>query len=367
MVLLVLSGSSMVSLSPIWGGIIAGLVHTVMGPDHLSTIITLSACQGVEAFWFGVRWAAGHLAGMTVIGTVFALLHAQHGSAAVESYEHYADYLIGALLVFFGGYFLCRSDQYFDAEWGPKQKTCACHAHLLPADVEADRHHGTRPDCASTPPPPMATSDRRPASRRERKLGSPPRGHHFGACACPDCASERTPLQQHHSGPETPHSRSHEDEHGECGKAGGDDIGLRRAGSVLVGFVQGVACPAGILGLAFLKRFTSAFQIFIFVAIFFAVTTLAMGFMAMAYGMLTQRFVSSAVLGRTIYCASCFLSLALGCTWIYLNATGGLDAIFGHDHDHDHDHGHDHHHHDDGHDHDHGMSASMLLLLAAPR
>jgi hypothetical protein len=325
------------ALSPIWGGIIAGVVHTVLGPDHLSTIITLSACQGTEAFWFGVRWAGGHLAGMTLIGVVFGLLHASHGSAAVEAYEHYADYLIGVLLVSFGGYFLWRSDQYFDAEWGPKQKTCACHAHCIPGDVEA---------------PPPSTGDRRPrrqGGRSERsplREGAPQRHASFcGAtkkCSKPNC-------DHNNCGEE---AQNGQEQHLEGGSQEHDD-GSRKAGSVLVGFVQGVACPAGIFGMAFLKHYTSAFQIVVFLTIFFVVTTLAMGSLAMAYGTLTQRCVSSAVLGRTIYCASCSLSLALGVAWIYLNATGRLDAIFGHDHDHDHNHA--------------AHEANMLLLLAAPR
>lgn len=33
---------------PVFGGVIAGVLHTVLGPDHLSSIITLSACQGMR-------------------------------------------------------------------------------------------------------------------------------------------------------------------------------------------------------------------------------------------------------------------------------------------------------------------------------
>merc|ERR1719161_294495 len=93
--------------NPAVGGIIAGIIHTVLSPDHLSTIITLSACQGTKAFWFGIQWGLGHVGGMAIIGCVFFALRA---STNFENYEHYMDYAIGAVLTAFGVYFLACSE-----------------------------------------------------------------------------------------------------------------------------------------------------------------------------------------------------------------------------------------------------------------
>lgn len=304
-------GPALAAVHPLLGGIIAGVLHTVLGPDHISTIVTLSACQGADAFWFGVRWAAGHLTGMTVIGLLFTLFNTWHGGVGLETYEHYADYVIGFMLVSFGGYFLLNADKYFDAQWKPKAAGCACHGCPGQADL--------------------------PAGAEE------------------DPASERRPLQPRRESDKLGH------DHGAV---------LRRSGSVLVGFFQGVACPAGLVGLIFLKQYSgSIVAMALFVATFFAATTLAMGLMAMAYGVLTERCVASAALGRAIYCASAALSLTLGLLWIVLNASGQLDAVMGHSHG---EHGgmHDHHHHDAAgsvHAGEGGTAAHWLLMLAAPR
>jgi len=292
---------SLMQIDPVTGGIIAGVLHTILGPDHLCTIVTLSACQGAEAFWFGVRWAGGHLMGMAVLGTVFLMLSASSfGALNFELYEYYMYYFVGFLLMSMGAYFIIYVDSYFDAEWAPKQASCACHG-------------------PSTEPIKPAQSD------------------------TPSYGCRDTEAQHVH-----PHA---EKLRGLTPVTGGREIG-----SILVGFFQGIACPAGVVGMVFLKDF-SPMEMVVFIAIFFAVTTFSMGLLAMTYGMLTREFVSSKVLGRSIYYASCSISLLLGATWIILNATGRLEAVLGHDHGaHGHSHaGHDHGAHSHSHDgHQHG-------------
>lgn len=112
-----------------------------------------------------------------------------------------------------------------------------------------------------------------------------------------------------------------------------------------------------------------------FILVFFIITTFCMGCLAMAYGVLTSRFISSAVLARYVYYFSCTLSICLGLAFIVLNAMGVLDETLGHDHsDHSHaGHGHSHagHGHSHAHDHEHhheeGVDMHMLLLFAMPR
>lgn len=298
----------MIQISPIAGGVIAGMAHVVLGPDHLCTIVTLSACQGAEAFWFGVRWASGHLTGMAVIGTVVGFLNAAKiGNLNFEVYEHYAYYMVGFMLMAMGGYFIMNADKYFDAEWAPKQASCACHAQPeQPIAKNGAEDYGSGDEESHHGHP--------KAEKKVQNFMNMPRG--------------------------------------------------REAGSVLVGFAQGIACPAGVVGMVFLKQYGPV-EIVIFLTIFFMVTTLAMGLLAMAYGMLTKSCVSSKVLGRSIYYFSCGLSLTLGALWIFLNATHNLDSLLGHDHSHGgHSHGpHDHGAHDHaGHDHSHDGHSHVHLL-----
>merc|ERR1719401_2353453 len=134
----------MIQISPLTGGVIAGVFHVILGPDHLCTIVTLSACQGAEAFWFGVRWAGGHLAGMAVIAICFATFNYHTSNLNLETYEHYAYYGVGFMLMFMGVYFILFADKYFDQEWSPKQATCACHGHgQSPAAEALAKQHGS--------------------------------------------------------------------------------------------------------------------------------------------------------------------------------------------------------------------------------
>jgi len=308
------------TLSPAMGGILAGVLHTMLGPDHICTIVTLSACQGKDAFWFGVTWAAGHMTGMSVVGLVLIVVKAGYGSIGMEVYEHYANYAIGVLLIAAGGYFLLTSGSHLDEEWRPRRATCACHASAAGSmsgdpEVAAETHE---------------SGEQRPLVP---KLKLPKGGHH----------------QQHASLQ--------------------DGAVLRSAGSALIGFVQGVACPAGIVGLAFLQRYVDhPLEMLLFIAMFFVATTVAMGTMAMTYGVLTKSCVNSSALARAIYLLSCSLSLALGIAWIGLNATGKLEMLFGHHHGHDHGaDGHEHHHHEHEHHLDGGVAFSSLMELAARR
>jgi len=333
-------------LGPIGGGIVAGVLHTVLGPDHLCTIITLSACQGAKAFWFGVRWAAGHLVGMCLIGCTFAIINHTTGGAAWEVYEHYVDYLIGAMLVTVGAYFALNADRFFDQEWNPKQASCACHADLASSEGDNECGYGSDKLASGCPP-----------SHEHGEHGHSHGSHGHGSCAHEDDVKKQLiePSKKAQGG---------DDEVGPLGLGG-----FRGIGSVAVGFVQGVACPAGIVGMSFLKHY-SVPEMLLFVAIFFIVTTLSMGALAAAYGIATKHFINSASLARGIYYTSCSLSILLGCAWLYLNHAGVLDEYLGHDHDHDHGHGahagHDHGHEGHHHHHDHdGVDINSLLLFAA--
>jgi ABC-type nickel/cobalt efflux system permease component RcnA len=324
-------------VGPFLGGIIAGLLHTVLSPDHLATIITLSACQGTKAFWFGIRWGLGHLGGMAIIGATFTLLRA---GTDFEAYEHYMDYMVGVVLVVMGVHFLFRAEKYFDAEWVPKQATCACHAHLLT-----------------------------PATEKDRLLPKQLNGHSHG--------HSDDHIHDHKNCTNHDHGHSHGHSIDKATGQGGQTEQTRAWGAVLVGFLQGLACPAGVVGIIFLKAYKPV-EIVAFIAVFFVTATLAMGALAMAYGVLTQRFVQSAAIARGIYYTSCSLSVILGLAWLALNATGSLESVLGHDHEHGghehvmlrgqlHQHGgpavagneHEHEHH-----HQHNLMMAALSLMA---
>lgn len=261
---------SVLTVGPIWGGIIAGVLHAMLGPDHLSTIVTLSVFQGSKAFWFGVRWASGHVGGLFTIGIALTFLSSRYNQA-FNTYEHYADYFIGCLLMMFGGYFLWCMDRNLDFDGNLKPSSFKCC-------------HGNAGDTT------------------EALLNCDP-----------------------------------EDGTSECKAVTGRFlIGttiIRRKSAAIMGFIQGVACPAGLVGIVFLKQYVhSLAETLIFIGVFFVVTAMAMGCLSMAYGVLTERCISSARLAFGIYSTSCLFSLVLGATWIVLAASGSLDVGEGKQH-----------------------------------
>lgn len=312
---------SSIAIHPLQGALIAGVLHTALGPDHLCTIVTLSACQGLDAFWLGARWAGAHIVGLFVVGLLVSGLKLHQSHFDMEVYEHYMDYAVGTMLVLVGSYFIIFADRYFDAEWAPKQASCACHAHLTNSDA---------PHTAAADEAPLHShshhSHAADADCEQDACGSRHEGSDYGAVGSPSLGKV----------------------HKAQSLLAALDIGakgrnMRQAGSLVAGFLQGIACPAGLVGITFLRQYNFA-EMCIFVAMFFVVTSLCMGALAATYGSLTRHCVSSAALGRCIYYGSCVMSLALGCVWLVVNATIGIDQLLGHDHgDHDHHHVHQDH------------------------
>mmetsp|Transcript_59484 Transcript_59484/g.110094 ORF Transcript_59484/g.110094 Transcript_59484/m.110094 type:complete len:295 (-) Transcript_59484:82-966(-) len=266
-----------VGMGPVSGGLVAGVLHVVLGPDHLCTIITLSACQGAQAFWFGVTWALGHVAGLAVVGLAVMLMDVNASTTWVKAFEHAADYVLGIVLILFGAWYWYGAEKYFDANWKPKEASCACHAHLL----------------------------------EEEDLCCHPAGSEEGS------GDETQPLLP-------PPAHHHEGVHI-----------ARRLSSMALGFLQGVACPAAALGFLFLRDYGWREGI-AFSMVFVVATTFAMGMLAMGYGQLTQKLASKAMT-RIIYYCSCGLSILLGGAWLVVaytyGAEGGVDAFLdGHNH-----------------------------------
>jgi len=306
----------MVMGHPVFSGFIAGVVHTVMGPEHLSTIITFSAFQGRQAFWLGIRWGIGHMGGMVTIAGVFLLLKS---GTRFEKYEHCMDYTIGIFLAGFGFYFLYNAHLYFDAEWNPRLEGCACNGHRDKPDENSPLiDDKQRCDVHTTVNENMIEDGCLECSSETDNHQDGLHGQH-----CPrdrltwQLVRRKTTSGRHSTGPST------------LGLESLPSDWLRQWGACVAGFIQGLACPAGLVGVAFLKSFRPV-DMFIFTSCFFATATLSMGLLAMTYGLLTQR-VSSKSLARGIYYGSACLSLFLGIAWIYLNAVGSLDKFFGHE------------------------------------
>ena len=56
------------------GGLFAGFLHVLMGPDHLAAVAPSAALRGRDAWRSGLRWGIGHSSGVLVVGIALVLL-----------------------------------------------------------------------------------------------------------------------------------------------------------------------------------------------------------------------------------------------------------------------------------------------------
>lgn len=117
----------MLALSLIGTGITLGIVHVLTGPDHLSALATLCACESTRtSFFLGVQWGIGHSTGLLLVGGIFiAILSSTTTTTTTttpngdvtseevieipETVTHIFENLVGAFMVALGIYGLHRA------------------------------------------------------------------------------------------------------------------------------------------------------------------------------------------------------------------------------------------------------------------
>jgi len=87
-------------------GLIAGLIHVLTGPDHLTAIAPLAVRQPRRAWIPGVRWGLGHSAGVMVVGLLSLWLREKLPVAWLSSA---GDRVVGVVLFGIGLWALRRA------------------------------------------------------------------------------------------------------------------------------------------------------------------------------------------------------------------------------------------------------------------
>jgi hypothetical protein len=87
-------------------GFLAGSLHVVSGPDHLTAVAPLAAASSRASWQSGLRWAGGHSLGVVLIG---CLLYAFRSSLPLEAYSNWAERLVGVTLCGIGVWTLRRA------------------------------------------------------------------------------------------------------------------------------------------------------------------------------------------------------------------------------------------------------------------
>lgn len=88
---------------PLVAGIIASMLHVIMGPDHLAAVMPFAVESKKGAWRIGLSWGFGHLTGMMLIGILFYFFKEL---IPVNTISLHSEQLVGVVLIGIGGWFL---------------------------------------------------------------------------------------------------------------------------------------------------------------------------------------------------------------------------------------------------------------------
>lgn len=123
-------------------GLLAGLVHVLVGPDHLAAVAPLAVEERRRAWKLGLRWGIGHSGGVMVVGIGALLLR---DILPVEALSSYSERLVGVVLIGIGIWALRKAFNRRIHAHGHAHEEPQGHTHLHvhnPTEPHtADRSH----------------------------------------------------------------------------------------------------------------------------------------------------------------------------------------------------------------------------------
>lgn len=84
---------------PFFAGLIASMLHVIMGPDHVAAVLPFVIEAKRKAWKIGLFWGIGHIVGMLLIGLLFVMFKE---ILPLEQISHYSEQLVGLVLVGIG-------------------------------------------------------------------------------------------------------------------------------------------------------------------------------------------------------------------------------------------------------------------------
>jgi ABC-type nickel/cobalt efflux system permease component RcnA len=109
------------------GGLLAGALHVVSGPDHLAALVPLAAGDPRQGAVLGARWGFGHGLGVVLVGALALLARGRIDLAGVGGW---AEVSVGVLILAMGFWTVRRA-------WG---LTVHAHPHGHGADDHQHLH-----------------------------------------------------------------------------------------------------------------------------------------------------------------------------------------------------------------------------------
>lgn len=84
---------------PFFAGLLASMLHVIMGPDHVAAVLPFAIQAKRKAWKIGLFWGLGHIFGMLLIGILFVVFKEL---IPIEEISKYSEQLVGLVLVVIG-------------------------------------------------------------------------------------------------------------------------------------------------------------------------------------------------------------------------------------------------------------------------
>ena len=89
-----------------FAGLATGLIHVLMGPDHLAAVAPLSADRDRPQWRAGLQWGLGHTAGVMVIGLLLIWFRQL---LPIDAISAYSERVVGVALLLVGAWGFMRA------------------------------------------------------------------------------------------------------------------------------------------------------------------------------------------------------------------------------------------------------------------
>ena len=341
----------------------AGVLHILLGPDHLAAIMTLVVCQShMQAFRTGLKWGVGHSLGLGLVALVIAFLP-DGGPDRKETFSRVASYLAGGFMVLFGLFFCYKGIPRAQHDFDPldddvdsvieeeltreeeKSKTVVLETVEIESSSTADSSKeiaarktsidSSGVDDTLTKPKVIGVAtpdDNKESLDTDIEIDTTDVHIKVGrlSSAQEDCnlAPAVSSEEPHH------HSQIVEETLKKKRRFAPRAV-IRACVSLFAGMFAGIAGPGGLLAIV-PTMYLDEVESICYILTFLVVSTIMMGLVALAWALLTTRLtaaVQSDKFRRCVFFFSCGSSVVVGVVWIILNAFDLLDEVFEGDHE----------------------------------
>lgn len=291
------------ALGPLSMGVVCGLLHAV-GPDHLATLAAFSASMTPwPAAKVGASWGVGHGVGIIAVGFLSLAVDQIPGVHLQEKLENFGDYVIGLSMILVSLYFLMNENQYLETTEDGQITVHGCNCCTLPR-----------------------------AAREAKKAAKlPPKKRFCKAFECGDLATEEAELAEEDCPEITEDTRLLANDIPDPlpSSAREHSTHARDLKSGIVGLVQGMCCPMGLVQVSYLAGSGHGpVDVGIFIAATLVVSILGTSiFSACWAGLANSRMLGDSMNPRILFRVSCAIAFLLGVAWIAANFFHVLDKV----------------------------------------